>query len=353
MRLGLLVSGLFGLLVPCLSATPAGAEEALSFKDKTPVMLVGAAPGGGTDAVARLVAAHIGAWLPGHPTFVVRNMPGAGGVVALNSFVKQAKPDGLMLFTGSGTESDPLHYRAVNAIYDLSALRYLAGMGRTGTALLINKQAAPRLLDKSQPQVTMGALTAIRSGMQMALWGSEYFGWNMRWVMGYPSNAELVLALDREEFDMTSLSEVEKVRAFLASGRFQPLAQSGALIEGKLVPQAAFGDMPLLTDLLAGKVTDPVADKALAYWRTITLVGQWVALPPDTPEPIASLYRTAFGKMMQDQAFGQQAAKVEPDIIAMSGEDVLGLMKLLAGTPPEALAYMVGLQKKQGLHVAE
>jgi tripartite-type tricarboxylate transporter receptor subunit TctC len=353
MRLGMLVSGLLGLLVPYLSAAPAGAEEAPSFKDKTPIMLVGAAPGGGTDAVARLVAAHIGAWLPGHPTFVVRNMPGAGGVVALNSFVKQAKPDGLMLFTGSGTEADPLHYRAVNAIYDLSALHYLGGMGRTGTALLINKQAAPRLLDKSQPPVTMGALTAIRSGMQMALWGTEYFGWNMRWVMGYPSNAELVLALDREEFDMTSLSEVEKVRAFLASGRFQPLAQSGALIEGKLVPQAAFGDMPLLTDLLAGKVTDPVADRALAYWRTITLVGQWVALPPDTPESIASLYRTAFDKMMRDPEFQQQAAKIEPDIIAMSGEDVLGLMKLLAGTPPEALAYMVGLQKKQGLHVAE
>jgi hypothetical protein len=57
--------------------------------------------------------------------------------------------------------------------------------------------------------------------------------------------------------------------------------------------------------------------------------------------------------MMQDQAFKQQAANIEPDIIAMSGADVLGLMKLLAGTPPEALAYMVGLQKKQGLHVAE
>lgn len=61
----------------------------------------------------------------------------------------------------------------------------------------------------------------------------------------------------------------------------------------------------------------------------------------------------AFAKMMQDPQFLQQAKKIEPDIIAMSGEDVLGLMQLLADTPPEALAYMVGLQKKQGLHVAE
>ena len=353
MRRGLLLRGLFGLLVLSLGTIAAAAEEALSFKEKTPVMLVGAAPGGGTDAVARLVAAHIGAWLPGHPAFVVRNMPGAGGVVALNSFVKQAKPDGLTLFTGSGTESDPLHYRAVNALYDLSALHYLGGMGRTGTALLINKQAAPRLLDKSQPPVTMGGLTAIRSGMQMALWGSEYFGWNMRWVMGYAGNSELLLALDREEIDMTSMSEVDRVAAFLASGRFQPLAQSGALIKGKLVPQPAFGDMPLLTDLLAGKVGDPVAQKALAYWKTITLIGQWVALPPGTPAPIAAAYGAAFRSMMEDRDFQQQATRIEPDIIEMSAEDVLGLMQLLAGTPPEALAYMGTLQKKQGLRVAE
>src|SRR3954466_7073899 len=112
-RNGLLPSAAIAAVV--LAAAPgAGAQEAPSFKDKTVILMVGSAPGGGTDGFARIAAAHLGEHLPGKPLFVVRNMPGAGGVVALNYFVKQVKPDGLTLITGSNTDSDPVHYRTVN-----------------------------------------------------------------------------------------------------------------------------------------------------------------------------------------------------------------------------------------------
>jgi tripartite-type tricarboxylate transporter receptor subunit TctC len=334
-------------------AAPAHADEPLSLKDKTVTMLAGAAPGGGTDAFARLAAGYLGDRFPGKPTVVVRNMPGAGGVVAANFFYNQAKPDGLTLLIGSGTESDPLHYRAVNALYDPSKLNFLGGAGRTGTVLLLNKKAAPRLLDKSQSPVTMGALSAIRSGMQMTLWGTEYLGWNTRWVTGYAGNNDLVLALQREEIDMTSLATVDKVKETLDTGRFLPLAQSGALVDGKLVPQPAFGPMPLLSDMIAGKITDPVAQQAFEYWKNITLVGQWLALPPKTPANIVAVYREAFHAMMRDPDFVNKATKVAPDIVEMSGADIAQLLKLLADTPTEALGYMQTMQKKQGLHVAD
>lgn len=343
-----------GMFCAALSlAAPADAGETPSFKDKTVTMLVGAAPGGGTDSFARLVASYLGDRLPGKPAVVVRNMPGAGGVVAANFFYNQAKPDGMTLLVGSGTESDPLHYRAVNALYDPSKLNFLGGAGRTGTVLLINKKAAPRLYDKSQAPVTMGALSAIRSGMQMTLWGTEYLGWNTRWVTGYAGNNDLVLALQREEIDMTSLAIVDKVKETMNTGRFLALAQSGALVDGKLVPQPAFGPMPLLSDMVAGKITGPVAREAFEYWKNVTLVGQWLALPPGTPQPIVAVHRAAFSAMMNDPEFLQKGLKVNPEMMEMSGNEVAKLLKLLADTPADALAYMQTMQKKQGLHVAD
>jgi tripartite-type tricarboxylate transporter receptor subunit TctC len=344
--------GSIAILIAVLSSAAPALAEAPSFKDKTVTMLAGATPGGGTDAFARLAASYLGDRFPGKPTIVVRNMPGAGGVVAANFFYNQAKPDGLTLLIGSGTESDPLHYRAVNALYDPSKLNFLGGAGRTGTVLLLNKKAAPRLLDKSQPPVTMGALSAIRSGMQMTLWGTEYLGWNTRWVTGYAGNNDLVLALQREEIDMTSLATVDKVKEALDTGRFLPLAQSGALVDGKLVPQPAFGPMPLLSDMIAGKITDPVAQQAFEYWKNITLVGQWLALPPKTPNDIVAVYRDAFHAMMTDPEFQKKATKVAPDVVEMTGADVAQLLKLLADTPTEALGYMQTMQKKQGIPTA-
>lgn len=340
-----------------LLASPAWADpgfaEELSFAGKTVTVVIGATSGGATDVFGRLSGTYMAEALPGRPAVVARNVPGAGGVVALNSFYNQAKPDGLTIATGAGTQSDPLNYRSVNALYDLAKLEYIGGVGRTGTVLVIRKDAAPRLTDASKPPVTMGALSAIRSGMQMTLWGTEYLGWNTRWVTGYAGNNELILALQRDEVDMTSLAIVDKVNETIATGRFVAVAQSGALVDGKLVPQPAFGPMPLLSDMVAGKIVDPVAQQAFEYWKNVTLVGQWLALPPGTAEPIVAVQRTAFHSMMQDSEFLQKALKVNPEMMEMSGPDVAQLLKLLADTPADAMAYMQAMQKKQGLHIAD
>jgi tripartite-type tricarboxylate transporter receptor subunit TctC len=329
---------------------PAAAGDAPSFKDKTLTVVVGAAAGGSTDVFGRLAGTYMAERLPGRPTVVVRNMPGAGGIVALNSFYNQAKPDGLTVATGAGTQSDPLTYRTLNARYDLGKLEYVGGLGRTGTVLIIRKDAMPRLADSSARPVAMGALSAIRSGMQMTLWGTEYLGWNVRWVTGYPGNNELVLALQRGEIDMTSLATVEEIELLLKSGPFATLVQSGALVDGKQVPQPAYGGAPLLGDLLAGRLSDPVALEAFEYWKNTTQVGQWLALPPGTPAPILAVYRAAFGAAIRDPGFVEKLKRVNTDIVPMSAEDTTALVTRLAATSDEALSYMVGLQKKQGVN---
>src|SRR5690349_11120621 len=97
------ISALF--LLAAFAAAPAGA--AVDFKGKTVNMIVGSEPGGGTDAAGRLTAPFFEKYLPGNPAIVVRNMPGAQGVTAINSAIQQTKPDGLTIIAGSSSQADP------------------------------------------------------------------------------------------------------------------------------------------------------------------------------------------------------------------------------------------------------
>src|SRR5438046_774879 len=78
-----------------------------------------------------------------------------------------------------------------------------------GSVLIINKEAEQRLHDKRARPVVMGSPGGIpRSGMQMTVWGSEFLGWNTKWVIGYRGTSELMLALERGEIDMTSTANL-------------------------------------------------------------------------------------------------------------------------------------------------
>jgi tripartite-type tricarboxylate transporter receptor subunit TctC len=178
--------------------SPAMAEEPVkyapvSFQGKTINMIIGYGAGGSLDNYGRLIAPYLTQRLPGNPTIVIRNVTGADGVVGLNSFYTQAKPDGLTITIGGATQVDPLHFLSANAVYDVAKLALVGGNTRAGTAVVISKEAKPRLLDPKAKPAVMGALAAVRTGMQSTLWGAEYLGWNAKWVLGYPTAKALVL----------------------------------------------------------------------------------------------------------------------------------------------------------------
>lgn len=331
------------------NVTASRAQDAVSFEGKSLTMLIGYAAGGGTDIFGRILAPFLTEALPGKPAMIIRNMPGADGVIALNSFVKQAKPDGLTFTVGSGTQVDPFTYRIANAQYDLTQFEHIGGAGRTGTVMIIANSALPRLRDKTMPPVVMGALSAVRSGMMMTLWGGEYLDWNVKWVVGYRGATDLVLALTRQEIDMTSVAMIDQINEVMRGGDFTVLAQSGMLQKQELVPRPEFPEVPIITHQIEQKITDPVAAKAFAHWKTIMLVGQWVALPPGTPKPIVSTYQRAFHAVFQDPRFREQAKRVDPGMVEMSGEDMLSMVSVLRQTPPEALTFLSEIARKQGL----
>src|SRR5258708_7778982 len=238
-------------------------------------MVIGYAAGGATDLIGRLLGQTMMRYLPGRPSLVVRNIPGAEGVTAVNYLVTQTKPDGLALTVGAPIQLDPLYYPSANALYDPRQLRYVGGLGRAGSVLLVDRRAAPRLHDKSAMPVIMGALAGLRATMQMPLWATDKLGWNVRWVLGYPGTRELALALARGEIDMTVLNIIDPgADDAIGSRRYDLLIPTGILQGGALRKAPGLGDAPLLGEALAGTADDPVARKALAYTESIMPIGQ-------------------------------------------------------------------------------
>lgn len=341
------IGGLAAALLIGLSA--AHAQE-VNFQGKRVEMIIGSAPGGGTDTSGRVIANFIAAHLPGKPPVIVRNIPGAQGVTAMNHFVKQVAPDGMTITMGSTTQADPLFYRKSTSQFDPTKFHMIGGAGRGGVVLMIRKDAEPRLYDKEQPPVIMGSLGGLpRSGMQTTAWGIALLGWNAKWVVGYPGTNELLLALDRGEIDMTATGNLFHIRKLLGTGKFKILAQTGSLQDGKLVSRAEFEGTPFVADMMKDKIKDPLVQQAFQYWASITAIDKWVALPPGTPEAYVKVYRKAFAETAKDPEFFEQGKKVSEDFEPMGAEDVTFLVQSLGKTSPEAIAFIADMLKKQGL----
>jgi tripartite-type tricarboxylate transporter receptor subunit TctC len=352
-RVSGLASALLALLLNGALAeiSPAFAADAVSFRDKTVTMIIGSETGGGTDASGRVVAPFLAKYLPGSPSIVVRNMPGADGMTALNYLISQTRADGLTATAGSSTQVDPLMYRKANAHFDPSKFAFVGGVGRGGTVLIINRDAEKRLYDKSAEPVIMGSNALPRSGMQVTLWGIEYLGWNAKWVVGYRGTGDVILALERGEIDMTSTGTMFQIRKFEETGAFKVLNQSGALEGGVLKPRPDFGDAPLFTDQMKGKIADPLAEKAFTYWQSINAMDKWLGLVPGTPKEVVAAYREAFAMAAKDSELLAQGRKISEDFASMSADDVTFLVNRLASTPMEVTEYAKLLMRKQGLRV--
>lgn len=335
-----------------LAASAAGAQETVSFKDKSVTMIIGYAVGGGTDTVGRLAARFFAKHLPGSPTVIVRNVPGADGTIALNYMMKQTKPDGLSVTTGSSTQIDPLNYRKPQVEYDPTRFPFVGGMGQKGTGLLIHTDAVERLSDPLAQPVIMGSVGALpRSGMQITAWGIELLGWNAKWVVGYPGTNELMIALERGEIDMTSVANTTRTQQLVKSGKYRVFVQPGVMIGGKTLPVDEFPDAPVFSDLLQGKVTDPLARKAFDYWRSINSIDKWIGLLPGTPPVIVESYRAALHRAADDPEFVEVRKKITEDTTPVAHQDIELLVKTIAATPTEAMEYVKIILRKQGVQV--
>jgi hypothetical protein len=341
----LIVIGFMAALIP-----QATAQGAVSFKDKQIKLLIGSATGGGTDNTGRLVARYIGKFLPGDPTVIVQNMPGAAGITALGFFAHRVEPDGLTFTISSQTTMDPLIFRRPNIGYDPKAFPLIGSVNRGGILFFVHPKAKDRLYDKKAEPVVIGNIGPIpRASLMPGLWGIEYLGWNARWVTGYPGTADLMLAYDRGEVGMSATGDLRLLESRIKKNELVVLNQSGTFEDGKVVGRPEFGDAPVFYNQMLEVKMPGVSKQALDYWLALGDLDKWFGLVPGTPDTIVTAYRTAWDKMTADKEFRTAAKSMSDEFDAKGWKDTEALAHTLTNTPPEALEFIKGLIRKQGM----
>ena len=342
------------LLLLLLIVKPVFASsQEVSFKDKQITMFIGFAAGGGTDLAGRQIARFLGKHLPGQPTIIVRNQPGADGITVLNFISQQTKPDGLTITMGSSSQVDPLNYRAAKAVYDPTAFFYIGGVGRERTVVIINSEAEKRLYNKNAQPAIMGSVGIPRSSMQITAWGIEHLGWNAKWVIGYPGSNEVNLALDRGEIDMTSTINIPLVEKLINTRKFSVLTQAGNMSGDASAVSPAIKNAPSFPQQMQGKIHEPISQKAFDYWISLNSVDKWLALMPTTPTDIVETYREAFRNVISDPDFLKTSKIISEDFYPITYTALEEVVHILAATPVEAIGYTSSLLRKQGIHISD
>lgn len=341
---------IFACLVIASAIAGAGqsawSADSVSFEGKSVKVIIPSTAGGGTDAVARLAARFFTQYLPGHPTTVPQNMPGAGGIASLNFLAQQAKPDGLTIAVSSSTQADPITYRTPQAHYNPTKFGIVGGFATGDDYLVIRADALPRLLDSSKPPVIMGTNAGQpRRGMRMCMWGDRYLGWNMRWVGGYPGSNDLKLALERGEIEMTTFGRDYLADKLTDTTKYKVLYTEGVGKNSRSIGRPDVDNAPKFVDAMKGKIKDPKMKAAYDYWRA-GFMFKWIMLPPNTPQNIVDTYRTAFVKLGNDPEFVKLADRVMPAFSIVSPDEMVETIDRLEKTSDEALKTTAELQKE-------
>lgn len=336
------VGSLFGLAA-AVSAAPG--EAAVSFEGQTIRVLIGLRPGGGTDIQGRLIGHYMAKYLPGQPRLIYLNMPGADGILAINHLAQQTKPDGMHFLVASNSQLHPQVLRSEIVKYDAATLAFIGATTQNGSVLLMRQDALGRLTDKTKDPVVVADVDGTRAGVQMAVWGHLYLGWNLRWVFGYASANDMLLAVERGEADLTATANINPIKEMIQKTGVMALVQRGRFVDGKFRPRMDLETVPVLSDLLEGKL-DGQAQETFDVWSQSTNIGKWLTLASGTPPDIVQVYRDAFDKVAADPEFikiGQQ--QIDAEFGMIGGKDLQTIGKQMANASPAALKALDGLNE--------
>ncbi len=307
------------------------------YEGKTINLIVGNDAGSGYDAYARLTARHMSKYIPGKPAFVVRNMPGAGSVVAAQHMYAVAPKDGTsiaILFPGALLEpltGDPAKFR-----YDPTRFEYI-GTADSGTRLcfMMANSAVQTLEDARKQKVIIGGTAAGSSTTDYAWFLNALAGTKFEVVTGYKGPGDILLALERGEaagicaLDSGTLLTMRP--DWISSGKIKVFLQAG--IEAN--PRYSQLGVPPMQDFMSG---ENLAIAELIVSQQV-FARPFVA-PPQTSNEAMLILRAAFMATMQDQVLLEEANKMKLDINPKPGDEIAGLVKKIYASAPDIIEKM-------------
>jgi tripartite-type tricarboxylate transporter receptor subunit TctC len=332
---GLAALAASGLAVSALGAsalgasalsTPAQAADAY-FKDRQIRVIVGSAPGGGYDAYGRLLAQYMRQHVPGNPTFIVQNMPGAGSLVAANYIYNVAPKDGTFIgAVNAMLATDPLVYPD-RVKFDPRQFRWLGSALREHHVGVAWNLARVKTLDDILKNELIVAGTGGATNFY-PLFVDAILGAKIKMIPGYQGSKQGMLAMERGEVGGVVGISWASVKAtngsWLREEKIRPFVQFG------LKKHPELPDVSWIYDY--ARNDDDRAAMNLAFG--ISEFGRPFIAPPGVPDAVVDILRDAFEDTMNDPEFRADAEKRQLDLEITRGAEIQSLIEKIYKTPP-------------------
>jgi tripartite-type tricarboxylate transporter receptor subunit TctC len=328
-----------GLTVGTVTMAVAQAQTVEQFyKGRSITMLVGNSPGGINDISARLVARHLGRFVPGNPSIVVQNNPGAGGVITANRLYHNAEKDGTVLAKFERAVPQLAIQGDPNAQFDPMKFLWLGSLSSyTDDAYLLAINAASPFktiddLKRPGKPLILGGDASASSNVIFAVIAKDVLGLNINLVRGYTGAARMFLAMQSGELDgqYVGLSSIKSGQRDL----YNKNALRALMAFGRTTRHPEFPDAPTGREMTKDANALALIDFAeLPFFMALPFAG-----PPGIPADRAKALQAAFMEMCRDKAFLDDAAKLGIDMSPLDGEGILKMLVQVAATPKDVIA---------------
>jgi tripartite-type tricarboxylate transporter receptor subunit TctC len=341
MRTSVAKLALAALAIAC--GGPVAAETVEQFyKGKTVDLIVGASPGGGYDIYGRAVARYWGKHIPGNPTVVVRNMPGAAGMAMLRHTSKAAPRNGLVVGTSFPLAIlKPLMDKRDD--YLPTSFSFIGSANQeTRVCLAMKNQPVKTMDDALTTEMVMGGNAPGGAPHDTPIMLNNILGTKFKLVAGYPGTQEIALAVSRGEvggicgFGWTSLMSQQP--QWVTENKINILVQIA------MEPYPALEKMGV--PMIWKWVKTDEQRRVLEFLMAEQVFGRPFLGPPDIPADRLAALRESFLATMKDPEFLAEAAKLGIEVDPVSGEKFETLIKHVASSPPAVIEKAVNALKR-------
>jgi len=317
------------LLIAAIGLAAAPVAMAQSFSGKTVTIIVGYKPGGGYDATARLLARHLPKHIPGKPTVIVQNMPGANSVIAANHVYNVAKPDGLTIATFNRNLPIAQLTGVEGVKYDITKFAWIGSAANESTILAIRTDLPYKTFEelrKAKEPVVIGSTGPGANTHDFPLLLKDLVGLNFKIVSGYSSSADIMLAVERKEVDGRAGS-FTSLRPFIDRGVVRPIVRARSTEPGidKLPVDESFAP-------------NPRAKAIMALRSAPELVARPYVMPPKTPADIVKMMRDAFARTIDDPELVAEGKKSKMDLEFTPGDQAQRILTDVMNQPKDLVA---------------
>ncbi len=293
-------------------------------------IVVSEAVGGGSDSVARLVSRHIGRQLPGQPTVVVRNMPGAGGLAGANYLFNIAPRDGSTIgMVDQSIETQQL-FHSKGLMADVLRFNWL-GRAMSNNAVLFAWYKAPVKTIEEAFQREIAVSASGQSSLMRWTALKRITGIKFKLIVGHQGTAEATLAMERGEVDALSApwTLVRSTHAdWIRDGKINLLLQTGLDRDHDLQ------NLPRLVDL----ARDDQQRKVLELLSQPERIGRSLTAPPGVPLERVAMLRKAMAQMFIDPEFLADAKTMKIDLDPLGGEALQDMIRSGMTYSPDVVA---------------